>query len=68
MAVDFNRSPRVIDVNPWLRDPQARVKMILEVVERDSVIAGLPPFSDDFRRRLKQDLFELALRNSGDRE
>ena len=36
----------------WLKDDHARNAKIFEVVERNSIIEGLPPLSQAFRRRL----------------
>ena len=50
----------VREICPWLADPTQRHNMILNVVERDSVIEGLPPFSEDFREELLQQLRRLS--------
>ena len=36
----------------WLKDDQVRNERIFEVVERNSIIEGLPPLSQAFRLRL----------------
>ena len=36
----------------WLQDDDLRNARIFEVVERNSVIEGLPPLSEAFRQRL----------------
>ena len=42
--------------NPWLRDEAERIERILDVTERNSVIEGLPPFSEEMRRKLREEL------------
>lgn len=44
----------------WLRDDTARIEMILDVVERDSVIEGLPPFEEETRQRLREQLATIS--------
>lgn len=53
---------------PWLRDQKERHRRILDAAERNSVIAGLPPFSPEFRQMLLRKLEEMANSNveSGD--
>lgn len=46
--------------SPWLKDPDERHRRILEVVERDSVIEELPPFSEETRRRIAEELRSLS--------
>ena len=38
-----------------------RCESILDVTERNSVIEGLPPFQEETRRRLKEQLMALAV-------
>jgi len=54
--MDFGKGPTLIEACAWLRDDAERVQRILDVVERNSVIAGLPPFDEAFRERLRRDL------------
>jgi hypothetical protein len=54
--VDFGTGTVLRDTVPWLRDPTTRHARILEVVERNSVIEGLPPFQTATRNRLLQKL------------
>jgi len=54
--VDFGTGPALKDANPWLRDDAARRERILDVVERNSVIEGLPPFTPEFREQLRRQL------------
>jgi hypothetical protein len=37
---------------PWLKDDQTRNEKIFDVVERNSIIEGLPPLSQAFSLRL----------------
>jgi hypothetical protein len=50
------RGPTLEQANSWLRDEAERIDRILDVVERNSVIEGLPPFSEEMRRRLRDEL------------
>jgi hypothetical protein len=58
--MDFGSGPTLVEFCPFFRDPEERYARILEVVERDSVIAGLPPFSDEFREQLRQELESMT--------
>jgi hypothetical protein len=53
---DFGKGPTLEEANPWLRDEAERIDRILDVAERNSVIEGLPPFSEEMRRRLREEL------------
>jgi len=53
---DFGKGPTLEQANPWLRDEAERVARILDVTERNSVIEGLPPFSEEMRRKLREEL------------
>jgi hypothetical protein len=50
--IDFGKGLFLKDARPWLRDDTARKRLILDVVERNSVIEGLPPLDDKTRARL----------------
>jgi hypothetical protein len=52
----FGDGPTLEQGCAWLRDEEERVERILDVVERNSVIEGLPPFQEETRRRLKERL------------
>ncbi|MFH1264650.1 MAG: hypothetical protein ABIK89_02930 [Planctomycetota bacterium] len=54
--IDFGKGPALEKANPWLRDEVERIERILDVTERNSVIEGLPPFSEEMRRRLREEL------------
>lgn len=56
MGIDFGNGPALKDSSPWLRDDAERHRRILDVVERDSVIEGLPPFQEETRRRILEQL------------
>lgn len=60
MAIDFGTGPTLKEACSWLRDDRTRIELILDVAERNSVIEGLPPFQEEFRRRLKDQLLALA--------
>ena len=53
---DFGKGPTLKEASPWLQDDRARIERILAVVEADSVIEGLPPFTEEMRNRLRQEL------------
>lgn len=57
---DFGKGPTLAESNPWLQDEAQRIERILEVTERNSVIEGLPAFSDETRERLRQELMTDA--------
>jgi len=56
----FGTGPTLRETSPWLRDDQERRERILDVVERDSVIEGLPPFQEETRQRLMKQLESMA--------
>lgn len=53
---DFGKGLPLEQANPWLRDEAERIARILDVAERNSVIEGLPPFSEELRRKLREEL------------
>jgi hypothetical protein len=53
---DFGKGPTLEQANPWLHDEAERVDRILDVAERNSVIEGLPPFSEEMREKLRAEL------------
>jgi hypothetical protein len=50
--IDFGKGPALKEACSWLRDEAVRKRLILDVVERNSVIEGLPPLDDETRARL----------------
>ncbi len=58
--VNFGTGPPLREKYAWLRDDAVMHAKIIDVVERNSVIAGLPPFTEEFRRQLLQELEALA--------
>ena len=54
--IDFGKGQTLRDACPYLRDAQERAERILDVAERNSVIEGLPPFREETRRRLRDQL------------
>ena len=54
--MDFGNGPTLKEACPYLRDDNERRERILDVVERNSVIEGLPPFSEETRQRIRQQL------------
>jgi hypothetical protein len=57
--LNFGKGPVLKDACPWLQDDAERHRRILEVTERDSVIEGLPPFHDETRRRIAEQLMAI---------
>ena len=57
---DFGNGPTLKEASPDLRDDEARIERILTVTEIDSVIAGLPPFDDETRERIWQQLRDVV--------
>ena len=53
---DFGKGPTLEQACPALRNEAERVERILDVAERNSVIEGLPPFSQELREKLRQEL------------
>jgi hypothetical protein len=62
--MDFGTGPTLIEFCPYLRDPDERHARVLDVVERNSVIEGLAPFTPEFRDRLRRLLRELDAQRS----
>lgn len=60
MAIDFGKGPTLRQFAPWLRDDAERHRQILDVTERDSVIEGLPPFSEATREQILSELQAIA--------
>ena len=59
MTIDFGTGPTLQVFSPYLCNAAERHARILEVTERNSVIAGLPPFSEEFRAQLLQMVTEM---------
>lgn len=57
---DFGKGPTLKEASPHLRDNQVRIDRILTVAETDSVIEGLPPFSEEARQRIREHLIHLS--------
>lgn len=57
---NFGTGKTLRDASPYLRDAAERHARILEVAERDSIIEGLPPFSDEIRTKLKKQLESMS--------
>jgi hypothetical protein len=56
MSIDFGTGVPLNETLPELRDPLSRQEIILDVVERNSVIEGLPPFTTETRERIRRQL------------
>jgi hypothetical protein len=64
MTIDFGTGPTLRQACSWLRDDNERWRRILDVVERNSVIEGLPPFQPEMRQRLMALLQALSASSS----
>jgi len=58
--MDFGNGPILKDACPYLRDDAERRERIIDVVERNSVIEGLPPFEEETRQRLRKQLAAIS--------
>ncbi len=56
MAINFGTGLALKDASPWLQDDAERLRRILDVTERNSVIEGLPPLQEETRRSLLAEL------------
>ncbi|QDT43471.1 hypothetical protein Pan241w_35720 [Gimesia alba] len=57
---NFGTGKTLREASPYLRDAAERHTRILEVAERDSIIEGLPPFTDEIRSRLREQLEAMS--------
>ncbi len=57
---DRDLGPTLLDASPWLQDDATRHEQILDVAERNSVIEGLPPFTEAFKDDLRRQLKEIS--------
>lgn len=55
----FGTGPTLREANPWLRDDESRRARIMDVTERNSVIEGLPPMSEEIRRQILKQLVSI---------
>ena len=65
---DFGKGPTLEEGCPSLRDEDERVARILDVVDRNSVIEGLPPLEEGTRERLRTRLRDGSLSDRPRRE
>jgi len=65
--MDFGKGPTLIEACPCLRDDTERIERILDVVERNSVIEGLPPLREQERDRIRELLRTTAARSAPSR-
>jgi hypothetical protein len=56
----FGTGKSLRESSPDLRDDAERHAKILEVTERNSVIEGLPPFTEETRGKLRKQLESMA--------
>jgi hypothetical protein len=61
----FGTGPTLAESNPWLKDPAERHRRILDVAERNSVIEGLPPFTQELREHILCQLRSMGGRERG---
>lgn len=64
----FGSGPLLKDACRWLRDDRERHQRILEVTERDSVIEGLPPFQEETRQRMLEQLTAMTAQSAASRQ
>jgi len=57
---NFGTGKTLREASPHLQDAAERHARILEVAERDSIIEGLPPFTDEIRTRLREQLESMV--------
>lgn len=57
---DFGKGPTLREASPRLRDDRERIERILTVAEINSIIAGLPPFTEEMRDRLRDRLMRSS--------
>lgn len=57
---NFGSGKSLKEASPHLRDDAERHVRILDVTERDSVIEGLPPFSEETREKLRKQLQRIT--------
>jgi hypothetical protein len=57
---NFGKGPTLKEACSWLQDDATRQEQILDVTERDSVIEGLPPFRDETRKQILQQLIAIS--------
>jgi hypothetical protein len=58
--IDFGKGPTLREACSWLQDDEERWSRILDAVERNSVIEGLPPFSEETRRQFLEELQRIS--------
>jgi hypothetical protein len=56
--IEFGQAPTLKDHSPFLRDDAERVERILDAVERNSIIEGLPPLTAELRNLLRRQLLD----------
>lgn len=56
----FGSGKSLIEASPQLQDDAERHTRILEVAERNSVIEGLPPFTEETREKLRKQLQQIT--------
>ena len=57
---NLGTGPTLRESSPHLRDDAERHARILDIVERNSVIEGLPPFTEEMRLRLLKQLAAIT--------
>jgi hypothetical protein len=60
MTIDFGSGPSLKDAYARLRNDSERHARILRVAECNSIIEGLPPFSDETRACIAAELKAIA--------
>lgn len=57
---NLGKGPTLKEASPRLRDDGERIERILTVTEINSVIEGLPPFTEEMRDRLRARLMRSS--------
>jgi hypothetical protein len=58
--IHLGTGPTLREACIWMRDPKERHRRIVDAAERNSVIAGLPPFSPELWQALLRRLEAMA--------
>lgn len=59
MEINFGSGPPLKEFSPWLKNDAERRQRILTVAETNSIIEGLPPFTQEMRQRLLSHLAQF---------
>ena len=60
MTINLGTGPTLQEISPYLQNDAERHARFIDAAERNSVIEGLPPFSDELRLRLAQKMAAIS--------